>query len=107
MSYKLFKTQVMPFVRIQIFDLRIFRFDGQQFRSIGSSKYSHQAVYGMSNYLGQALTTGCKDTVTGKHFLQFKEDCIVCNIGHSDCEIDTVWLEANCVDKQSVKPQVY
>ena len=65
MSYKLFKTQVMPFVRIQIFDLRIFRFDGQQFRSIGSSKYSHQAVYGMSNYLGQALTTGCKDTSNG------------------------------------------
>jgi len=51
-------------------------------------------------------TTGCKDIVTGDHFLQFKEDCIVCNIGHFDCEIDTTWLEANCVDKQVVKPQV-
>ena len=65
----------------------------------------------MDNAASQAnivvTTTGCKDTVTGKHFLQFKEDWIVCNIGHSDCEIDTVWLEANCVDKQSVKPQVY
>merc|ERR1711879_646865 len=51
-------------------------------------------------------TTGCKDIVTGDHFLQFKEDCIVCNIGHFDCEIDTTWLEANCVDKQVVKPHV-
>ena len=51
-------------------------------------------------------TTGCKDIVTGDHFLQFKEDCIVCNIGHFDCEIDTQWLEANCVEKQTVKPQV-
>merc|ERR1739838_672577 len=51
-------------------------------------------------------TTGCKDIVTGDHFLQFKEDCIVCNIGHFDCEIDTIWLEANCVEKQVVKPQV-
>ena len=51
-------------------------------------------------------TTGCKDIVTGDHFLQFKEDCIVCNIGHFDCEIDTTWLEANCTEKQTVKPQV-
>ena len=51
-------------------------------------------------------TTGCKDIVTGDHFLQFKEDCIVCNIGHFDCEIDTTWLESNCVKKDTVKPQV-
>merc|ERR1712003_113937 len=51
-------------------------------------------------------TTGCKDIVTGEHFLKLKEDCIVCNIGHFDCEIDTAWLEANCVEKQTVKPQV-
>merc|ERR1719454_1257489 len=51
-------------------------------------------------------TTGCKDIVTGEHFLKFKEDAIVCNIGHFDCEIDTTWLEANCVEKQIVKPQV-
>merc|ERR1712127_1056080 len=51
-------------------------------------------------------TTGCKDIVRGEHFLKFKEDAIVCNIGHFDCEIDTTWLEANCVEKQTVKPQV-
>merc|ERR1712212_248479 len=49
---------------------------------------------------------GCRDIVTGKHFLALKEDCIVCNIGHFDCEIDTAWLEANCVKKETVKPQV-
>jgi len=51
-------------------------------------------------------TTGCKDIVTGDHFLKFKEDAIVCNIGHFDCEIDTAWLEANCAEKDTVKPQV-
>lgn len=51
-------------------------------------------------------TTGCKDIVTGNHFLQLKEDAIVCNIGHFDCEIDTKWLEENCVSKDTVKPQV-
>jgi len=51
-------------------------------------------------------TTGCKDIVTAEHFLKFKEDCIVCNIGHFDCEIDTAWLEANCTEKDTVKPQV-
>merc|ERR1712088_594709 len=51
-------------------------------------------------------TTGCKDIVTGEHFLKFKEDAIVCNIGHFDCEIDTTWLEANCAEKDTVKPQV-
>jgi len=51
-------------------------------------------------------TTGCKDIVQGKHFEQLPEDAIVCNIGHFDCEIDTQWLEANCVEKQNIKPQV-
>merc|ERR1712156_761856 len=31
-------------------------------------------------------TTGCKDIITGKHFMQMKNDAIVCNIGHFDCE---------------------
>ena len=80
-------------------------------------------------------TTGCKDIITGKHFLQMKNDAIVCNIGkpkiccsfeicpqneeqsksikslplligHFDCEIDTKWLEANCAKKTNIKPQV-
>merc|ERR1711962_1738649 len=51
-------------------------------------------------------TTGCKDILTGKHFEQMKNDAIVCNIGHFDCEIDVKWLEENCKQKTNIKPQV-
>ena len=51
-------------------------------------------------------TTGCKDIITGKHFEAMKNDAIVCNIGHFDCEIDVKWLEDNCKEKVNIKPQV-
>jgi len=51
-------------------------------------------------------TTGCKDILTGKHFEQMKNDAIVCNIGHFDCEIDVKWIEENCEKKTNIKPQV-
>jgi len=51
-------------------------------------------------------TTGCADILTGKHFMQMKDDAIVCNIGHFDCEIQVAWLEANCRQKTNIKPQV-
>merc|ERR1712228_359427 len=38
-------------------------------------------------------TTGCKDILTAKHFVQMKNDAIVCNIGHFDCEIQVQWLK--------------
>lgn len=49
--------------------------------------------------------TGCKGIVGAEHFMQMKEDTIVCNIGHFDCEIDAAWLDANG-EKETVKPQV-
>merc|ERR1712165_382462 len=51
-------------------------------------------------------TTGCKDIITGKHFEVMKNDAIVCNIGHFDCEIDVKWIEENCTKKTNIKPQV-
>jgi adenosylhomocysteinase len=51
-------------------------------------------------------TTGCKDIITGKHFEKMRNDAIVCNIGHFDCEIDVKWLEDNCAQKTNIKPQV-
>merc|ERR1712020_854240 len=51
-------------------------------------------------------TTGCKDIITGKHFEAMKNDAIVCNIGHFDCEIDVKWIEENCAVKTNIKPQV-
>lgn len=35
-----------------------------------------------------------------------RNDSIVCNIGHFDCEIDVSWLEKNAKGKVNIKPQV-
>uniref|UniRef100_H2YAU7 adenosylhomocysteinase n=1 Tax=Ciona savignyi TaxID=51511 RepID=H2YAU7_CIOSA len=51
-------------------------------------------------------TTGCKDIITADIFQKLPNDCIVCNIGHFDCELDVAWLNANAVEKIQVKPQV-
>lgn len=51
-------------------------------------------------------TTGCKDIIMGQHFMNMRDDSIVCNIGHFDCEIDVAWLEKNCKSKVNIKPQV-
>lgn len=50
--------------------------------------------------------TGCTDIITEDHFVQMKDDSIVCNIGHFDCEVNVDWLEKNCKEKVVVKPQV-
>jgi len=49
--------------------------------------------------------TGCSGIIKPEHFEQMRDDCIVCNIGHFDCEIDAAWLNANC-KRETVKPQV-
>jgi len=51
-------------------------------------------------------TTGCRDIITGEHFLQMPEDAIVSNIGHFDVEIDVAWLKANAKECINIKPQV-
>jgi len=51
-------------------------------------------------------TTGCKDIVRDEHFVKMRDEVIVCNIGHFDCEIDIAWLEKNCKSKMNIKPQV-
>jgi adenosylhomocysteinase len=51
-------------------------------------------------------TTGCRDIITKEHFLAMKDQAIVCNIGHFDCEIDMDWLNHNSgAKKDSIKPQ--
>ena len=37
----------------------VLSFDGESYHPAGSSAYSHQWTFGMANYLGKALTTGC------------------------------------------------
>ncbi|KAE8298831.1 Adenosylhomocysteinase B [Larimichthys crocea] len=51
-------------------------------------------------------TTGCEDIILGEHFENMKDDAIVCNIGHFDCEIDMSWLNKNAAKKVNIKPQV-
>ncbi|KAL5277063.1 AHCY family protein [Megaselia abdita] len=51
-------------------------------------------------------TTGCEGIIASQHFLNMKDDSIVCNIGHFDCEIDVDWLNKNASEKINVKPQV-
>uniref|UniRef100_A0A182YL51 AdoHcyase_NAD domain-containing protein n=1 Tax=Anopheles stephensi TaxID=30069 RepID=A0A182YL51_ANOST len=51
-------------------------------------------------------TTGCMDIITEEHFRTIKDDSIVCNIVHFDCEIDVKWLQANAVDKVNIKLQI-
>uniref|UniRef100_A0A0A9XH88 Adenosylhomocysteinase n=1 Tax=Lygus hesperus TaxID=30085 RepID=A0A0A9XH88_LYGHE len=51
-------------------------------------------------------TTGCKDIITGQHFQNMRDDSIVCNIGHFDCEIQVSWLDKNAKEKINIKPQV-
>ena len=42
----------------------LFRFDGESYQSAGSSAYSHDFTYGLANYGGKALTTGCLSSLS-------------------------------------------
>jgi len=51
--------------------------------------------------------TGCKDVIAERHFLQMKDQAILCNIGHFDSEIQIAWLEHHPEVKEiNIKPQV-
>lgn len=49
--------------------------------------------------------TGCQDIIRAEHYLEMREDSIVCNIGHFDVELDVKWLNDNCT-RSEIKPQV-
>ncbi len=51
-------------------------------------------------------TTGCRDIIVDRHFKSMKDQAIVCNIGHFDCEIDMDWLNKKSgAKKDQIKPQ--
>jgi adenosylhomocysteinase len=51
--------------------------------------------------------TGCSGIVRPDHMRAMKDQAILCNIGHFDCEIDVAWLEKNPeIKEENVKPQV-
>ena len=47
-------------------------------------------------------STGCKDIITQEHFARMKNNALLCNAGHFDCEVDVKWLRENAVDRKSV-----
>ena len=44
-------------------------------------------------------STGCKDVITSEHYPLMKNNVLLSNAGHFDCEVDVKWLEANAVNK--------
>lgn len=51
--------------------------------------------------------TGCTGIIRSHHMEKMKDQAIVCNIGHFDCEIDVDWLTHNPeMTKVTIKPQV-
>jgi len=51
-------------------------------------------------------TTGCRDIIIDRHFTSMKDQAIVCNIGHFDCEIDMEWLNTKSgAKRENIKPQ--
>ena len=51
--------------------------------------------------------TGCMNVIRAEHMQAMKDQAILCNIGHFDCEIDVAWLEKNPEIKEvNIKPQV-
>jgi adenosylhomocysteinase len=51
--------------------------------------------------------TGCHGIIRSRHMQAMKNEAIVCNIGHFDCEIDMAWLESNPeIREEKIKEQV-
>jgi adenosylhomocysteinase len=51
--------------------------------------------------------TGCKGAINAQHLDSMKDQAIVCNIGHFDCEIEVSYLEESShIREDNIKPQV-
>ena len=51
-------------------------------------------------------STGCKDVITSQHFPLMKDNALLCNAGHFDCEVDVAWLEQNAVRKEERRANI-
>jgi adenosylhomocysteinase len=51
-------------------------------------------------------TTGCKGIIRPEHLEQMKDDAIVCNIGHFDCEIDVAWIKSTATKVTKIREGV-
>ncbi len=44
--------------------------------------------------------TGCRDVITPAHFARMKDNALLCNAGHFDCEVDVAGLAAMAVRRE-------
>jgi adenosylhomocysteinase len=50
--------------------------------------------------------TGCKDVITEKHFKVMKDQAILTNAGHFDCEVDVAWLRDHAVKAEERRKNI-
>ncbi len=50
--------------------------------------------------------TGCKDVITEKHFAVMKDNALLCNAGHFDCEVDVATLRRIAVSSSEVRKNI-
>ncbi len=50
--------------------------------------------------------TGCKDVISARHFDKMKDNAILCNAGHFDCEVDVAYLRENCVSSETRRKNI-
>ncbi len=50
--------------------------------------------------------TGCKDVITEKHFKVMKDQAILTNAGHFDCEVDVAWLRDHAVKTEERRKNI-
>ncbi|CAF3225722.1 unnamed protein product [Rotaria sp. Silwood2] len=58
--------------------------------------------------IGQIFVTatGSTELIRGEHIMEMRDMAILCNIGSGQTEIDVVWLKANSIKIENVKPHV-
>ena len=50
--------------------------------------------------------TGCKDVITPKHFAEMKDQAVLCNAGHFDCEVDIASLKKMAVKEEDRRKNI-
>ena len=50
--------------------------------------------------------TGCKDVIVARHFKKMKNNAVLCNAGHFDCEVDVAWLRENAVSAEERRENI-
>ncbi|CAF3078471.1 unnamed protein product [Rotaria sp. Silwood2] len=50
--------------------------------------------------------TGSTELIRGEHMMEMRDMALLCNIGSGQTEIDVVWLKANTLKIENVKPHL-